>query len=86
MPPLNGEVTAKQAVGFTDAEFGNFNLWFPISSPEPGGNRWQSALPTGSMWLRALPGGGKWNRATPGNQSARNLADSQKSTAPIYGG
>ena len=40
------------------AEFGNSNLWFPNSSPEPaaatgtghcqaGGSKWQSALPTG---------------------------------------
>ena len=35
----------------------------------------------GNIRLSALP-----TRATPGNQSARNLADSQKSTAPIYGG
>ena len=35
VPPLKGEVPAKRTEGFADAEFGNLNLRFPDSSPEP---------------------------------------------------
>ena len=31
-PLLKGEVPAEQAEGFGNAEFGNFDLWFPNSS------------------------------------------------------
>ena len=31
MPHLKGEVPAARAVGFTDEESGNLNLWFPDS-------------------------------------------------------
>ena len=58
VPPLKGEVTAKQAVGFMGAEFGNSDLWFPNSSIEP-------AAASGTGYYPA--GGSKWNRALPGD-------------------
>ena len=35
MPPLKGEVPAKQVEGFANADFGNFDLWFPKPSTDP---------------------------------------------------
>ena len=65
-PPLKGEVPVKQAVGFSDADLGRFNLWRPTVVERIRGSKWQSALPTGSRWVRALPTGSRWLRALPG--------------------
>ena len=72
-------VIRKESCGFAD--LGRSNLWRPTVVDRTRGSQCVQAQPAGSKWLSALP-----TRATPGNQSARNLADSQKSTAPIYGG
>ena len=35
LPPLKGEVPAARAEGYANADFGNFDLWFPKSSIKP---------------------------------------------------
>ena len=38
LPPLKGEVPAKWAVGFNNADFGRFNLWRPAVVNRIGGS------------------------------------------------
>ena len=55
MPSLKGEVPAKWAVGFNNADFGRFNLWRPIVVNRTRGSNRLSALPTGSAGM-SFPG------------------------------
>ena len=74
MPPLKGEVPAKQAEGFANADLGRFSVWRPTVVDRMRGSEWQSALPTGSKWVQALPAGAapsEAESATPPTNSRR---------------
>ena len=80
MSPLKGEVGAKRAEGLRHGEFGNSNLWFLNSSPEP-------AAATGCRL--SLPADGKVcssAEAVPTEVFRASPKKPKKSTAPIYGG
>ena len=60
LPPLKGEVPAKRAEGYANADLGRFNVWRPMVVDRTGGSKVGagpacSALPTGSKWVQAQP-------------------------------
>ena len=76
MPPLKGEVPAKQAEGFANADLGRFSVWRPMVVDRMRGSEWQSALPTGSKWVQAQPAGAapsEAEEAKAARQSAETL-------------
>ena len=71
MPPLKGEVSAKRAEGFSNADLGRFNLWRPTVVDRTGANRWVQAPLPDRQQVEATPT--EVFREIPKNRRIREL-------------